>query len=880
MRDGSITFSTALDNAQLEKDLDRLGKKILRERELLGGLKIKKNGLEKQLKAAGAALDELQKKTKAAHGGAVISFGDVEKIALLKPAVSAIKGEIGKYTEAIRESNRELESAKSSWGEVYAQLEDIRRQAQAGDGGTLKDRAGEFHGRVREASSNLLQPARQLFEKLFRDGFGGFAKAGRDAAPADQGAPGGPKTGSAEKKKKNGFAPAAKQVLSLAKRLKVVLTLSKAIGGAFKRLGGTIKEALVSPAVHKGLSMLREQAAAYLRANTQFSGTLQQLKGILLTAFQPVYDAAVPALMALLNVLSRAAAAAAQFMAGLFGVTAKRAQENAKALYGQAMATEAAGSAAEEAAGSLAGFDEINTIQTEKQGGGGTAGDTGSLFDYAYEDMPFSSWGEAFSALLDRMLSGIPNLMEAFKGFSDWLNGLTKKLYDMFAFPGALEKAGQLGRDLAGALNQLIDSVDWYQLGQAAGAGLNLALQLLTELIYTFDWIGLGARLAECVNGIVSETDWGEFGRLLWAKLKIALETLGGFIAELDMPQLAGAVSDMITGFFNSVTETIQNIDWFKLGEQIRDFLVNIKWAEIAESVAAAAGQAVRAFFEFVQGFLGEAWGSLVSWWNDTAFEDGKFTIGGLLNGIWEAVKDIGAWIKEHIFDPFVNGFKDVFGIDPASTVMEEMGGGVMDGLFNGINDAIAPIVELFEGIFNGFTSFVEDVFTVDWKAAWEGAANIFKGIWNGIVSTLESAVNLIIRGINFLIGKVNGLIGDGLLSKGLELFGLPNGKIPTISQVQIPRLAQGAVIPPNREFMAVLGDQRSGMNLEAPEGLMRRIVREEAGGGESAALLQAILTAVKAGHVIMVDGSVFGRTAIKTINSVTTSAGRQLLLL
>ena len=346
------------------------------------------------------------------------------------------------------------------------------------------------------------------------------------------------------------------------------------------------------------------------------------------------------------------------------------------------------------------------------------------------------------------------------------------------------------------------------------------------------------------------------------------------------MPQLAGAVSDMITGFFNSVTETIQNIDWFKLGEQIRDFLVNIKWAEIAESVAAAAGQAVRAFFEFVQGFLGEAWGSLVSWWNDTAFEDGKFTIGGLLNGIWEAVKDIGAWIKEHIFDPFVNGFKDVFGIDPASTVMEEMGGGVMDGLFNGINDAIAPIVELFEGIFNGFTSFVEDVFTVDWKAAWEGAANIFKGIWNGIVSTLESAVNLIIRGINFLIGKVNGLIGDGLLSKGLELFGLPNGKITTISQVQIPRLAQGAVIPPNREFMAVLGDQRSGMNLEAPEGLMRRIVREEAGGGESAALLQAILTAVKAGHVIMVDGSVFGRTAIKTINSVTTSAGRQLLLL
>lgn len=89
-------------------------------------------------------------------------------------------------------------------------------------------------------------------------------------------------------------------------------------------------------------------------------------------------------------------------------------------------------------------------------------------------------------------------------------------------------------------------------------------------------------------------------------------------------------------------------------------------------------------------------------------------------------------------------------------------------------------------------------------------------------------------------------------------------------------------MIPPNREFMAVLGDQRSGNNLEAPEDLIRKIVREESGGGsaELIQLLQAILSEVKSGHVIMVDGSVFGRTAIKTINSVTTSAGKQLLLI
>ena len=113
------------------------------------------------------------------------------------------------------------------------------------------------------------------------------------------------------------------------------------------------------------------------------------------------------------------------------------------------------------------------------------------------------------------------------------------------------------------------------------------------------------------------------------------------------------------------------------------------------------------------------------------------------------------------------------------------------------------------------------------------------------------------------------------MLFRSGKSFGI---NIPSISQVQIPRLAKGAVIPPNREFMAVLGDQRHGNNLEVPEGLLRQLFRYEL--GDTSALLRAILNAVKEGHVILVDGMVFGRTAIKTINGVTTSAGKQLLLL
>lgn len=87
-------------------------------------------------------------------------------------------------------------------------------------------------------------------------------------------------------------------------------------------------------------------------------------------------------------------------------------------------------------------------------------------------------------------------------------------------------------------------------------------------------------------------------------------------------------------------------------------------------------------------------------------------------------------------------------------------------------------------------------------------------------------------------------------------------------------------MIPPNREFMAVLGDQRNGTNLEAPEDLIRKIVREESGGnGQVVILLQSLLEAVKAGQVIMVDKAVLGRTARDGINDITMKSGKFTLL-
>jgi hypothetical protein len=107
------------------------------------------------------------------------------------------------------------------------------------------------------------------------------------------------------------------------------------------------------------------------------------------------------------------------------------------------------------------------------------------------------------------------------------------------------------------------------------------------------------------------------------------------------------------------------------------------------------------------------------------------------------------------------------------------------------------------------------------WKEKFNGIKEGAREAFNGIIAIVEKAVNGIIRKLNTLHWS----IPDWVPGVGGESFGF------NIDEISIPRLAKGAVIPPNQEFLAVLGDQKNGRNLEAPEGLIRQIIREELSG-------------------------------------------------
>lgn len=295
-----------------------------------------------------------------------------------------------------------------------------------------------------------------------------------------------------------------------------------------------------------------------------------------------------------------------------------------------------------------------------------------------------------------------------------------------------------------------------------------------------------------------------------------------------------------IANIFRDVKSFIGNVfsgDWGAALDNIIDFVnhARILLADLLDFVGYIFGAIIDTIIEKC-GLAGTPVGDMLTGIKDIV-QGGLGLISGILTGDLEKMKQSVIQMLTGV-KTFVFGILDWFKMGLISLL--DWLDGKTNGRFHEIIELaktyVSDVIDGVKQIFGGLIDFLTGVFTGDWDKAWEGIKEIFSGIWNTIVGVLEAAVNLIIKGINWLISKLNSLLENSLLAKGLDLIGIEFRGIPQIPEVHIPRLAQGAVIPPNREFMAVLGDQRNGTNIEAPADLIRQIVREEItnfGGGE-----------------------------------------------
>lgn len=701
----------------------------------------------------------------------------------------------------------------------------------------------------------------------------------------------------------------------------------KAMGRLSKRILDLAASALVFNVISRALTSLQQLTMKYIKTNNGARQAIAQMKGALLTLAQPLIEVLIPAFTLLVNILTQIITAVAQFVSMLFGKTLKQSKDGAKALHKEANAIGAVGEAADEAAGSLAGFDEINTINTENAKGAGGVGGAG---DEIMPDFDFSPG--KYKDMIDELmvyLSGALLVIGAILLFS----GANIPLGLGLMVLGAAVLAQEIAENWGAVDGKVRDAVNRMLI--ILGSAL---LVIGAILCFTGANIPLGLGLMVVGAAMLAAAvalNWGTMDEELRATLTNTMVILGGFLLVLGaILAFSGAniplgIGLMIVGA--TAIATAAALNWDEMSDELKNTITDIFTllgislivigAIIAFSganiglgiglmIAGAASLSAAAVldWDYVSGHIREIVTAITALLGAgllvlgaiLAFSGANVPLGiGLMiagaaslataaalnwNSIVTAIQGpIGAIMAIASTALLALGIiLCCFGILPLGIALIVAGAvGLVTVVALNWNAILDKIKEIWNGIKSWWETNAAKYFTLDYwenlgkdiidgflsglKNAWDGLASWFSGVWDKLFGNRKVSVD------------VDAKSSAGNYNSSPRVS---SRSIPEIAAYNIPALAQGAVIPPNREFMAVLGDQRHGTNLEAPEDLIRKIVREEAGGNDNTALLQAILTAIKDGHIIMVDGYVFGRTAIKTINGVNTSAGKQLLLI
>ncbi len=316
-------------------------------------------------------------------------------------------------------------------------------------------------------------------------------------------------------------------------------------------------------------------------------------------------------------------------------------------------------------------------------------------------------------------------------------------------------------------------------LGETIWAGLKwawdnilvpLGTWIITDVLPAFlDLLGASAKLLDSIL-IALEPSWTWF----WENvLKPLAEWTGGMIVDFIGSLTDGliALSDWINEHGESAVLVIEII------AGIVGALLALNW--IAGVISAAISflslyiiPALTAAFAFLASPIG-----LII-----------LLIAGIIAVIWLLIanwEQLSTTVKQLVF------------------IMVYYCGLFASAVYQKFSDALEAVHDKFVDIFTGIKNFVKGIIN-----------NIIDFI-NGMILSVVEGINTVIRASNTIGGLVG---GDGF------------SPIAIISAPKIPRLATGAVIPPNAEFAAILGDQRSGRNIEAPESLIRQIVSEEIG--------------------------------------------------
>lgn len=582
------------------------------------------------------------------------------------------------------------------------------------------------------------------------------------------------------------------------------------------KISRLIGSAMIFSLIRNQLTSLRNGFISLLKADDQFASSLNQVKANLMTAFAPIYNSCLPAINSLMSAVSKVTGTIAVFVSSLFGQSIKDTTKQAKKLSGALNDTAKSG---EKAAGSLGSFDNLEVIQETSASAGG--GSSSSGIDYNGE----ITYSEKLLGVLNKIKEVLSPIINFIKNFQEEHGTLaTAILVVAGALAGLLiiKTIKKLFTGVGGAVKGVTaDFTGFFDgLGKAATAiavlgGLALVIESITGLIDAFSESGmtlgevaglLGIILGELVLAFVAflgamtlmKPGWESIAAaaVIFAGLAVVLLSVNELIKTcsengIELSEIGTLLGEMflvIVGLMASIAV---------LGPLMSAGLVpfSILMAEIS-AVLIVMALTLPTILDAVGGFIEQTAPSLCLILT---------TIGNLIQGIIVAVGET--------LPPIINSLGNVFNtvFNGISKVINSVGNviiNIMKTADSLVNSVLSAIIKFINKLGPAINNFVDNAIKAVTK------------LINFIVSGIEYLVNtLIVAGVNKIIKSINSI------SKYVGI------NIPTVSNMAIPRfvpkLATGAVIPPRQEFMAILGDQKHGTNIEAPLETIKQANRE-----------------------------------------------------
>lgn len=400
----------------------------------------------------------------------------------------------------------------------------------------------------------------------------------------------------------------------------------------------------------------------------------------------------------------------------------------------------------------------------------------------------------------------------------------------------------------------------------AAVAGIVFAISQIAVIIHD-NWDAIGPWLANLGTWIYDNviTPVVEFFKEAWENIVEIFSNVVSWIKT----NIVEPVLDVVSNFVDKVVGTVSNIvgkvvGFFKnLGKTIYGFI------EPIIGFVVGVAERISKIFEGIIIIFKALWITISNWFMDSVvtpivnafiFLHGVITTA--LNKLWTDIKAVWSVVKEffnvYVVTPIITFFKVLW--ETVSTLFKTLWEFIrpiweaVAGFFE--TYVIEPIVSLFQKLYDivvlwmsslwenikliwvvvetWFKTFVITPLETAWENFKNNISTIFTTLWDGVKSGAKAAINGIIsgieKGINGIIDILNTFFS--LFNAGVQFAASITGDkwagIELIPHVNIPRLAKGAVIPPNQEFMAILGDQKRGTNIEAPLDTIKQAVAEE----------------------------------------------------